>query len=570
MKEKLIIGKRISCYDTDMKMAQDRILIVESDPLISDLISRQALQAAGFQTFVVADGSAAISRAMQLAPDLIITNLQTPGLSGKDLLVVLNSQRMDIPVIVVAAPGMESEVIQTFRLGAADYLILPLREAEIVQAVERILKQVHERRERDRLEKQLQKTNQELQQRVRELTAIFSIGKAVTSVTDQAYLFEKILEGAVGVTQADMGWLMLWDESSNAYLLAAQRNLPQAVTVRMNQPWDDGISSLVAMSGEPLCIHGDPVKRFKISALGQSVLIVPVKVQKQVVGLLVTVRRQSVAFTPSEQHLLEAVADYASISLVNARLFRAVEQRARAQQIAADNARLNEEITQTLLESVRRELDGPLSAASRALDGLNREATLSLNPNRRRHMNDLLTAINTLAQVEAGIEQALSGMRQGSQGATDLVEMIQEAARRFSAVAEKNQVRIAVHFPEGKVLVPGTPGQLAQALDGFLSHALRSSIPSGQVEVQLEVTGGHQAHGAVSDGGHGLEPAETVALFDPKAQAALPVAQRYGGLGINLPVVKQIITSLGGKVWVESQKGEGTIFHFTLPIKSRI
>jgi len=177
MKEKLIIGKRISCYDTDMKMAQDRILIVESDPLISDLISRQALQAAGFQTFVVADGSAAISRAMQLAPDLIITNLQTPGLSGKDLLVVLNSQRMDIPVIVVAAPGMESEVIQTFRLGAADYLILPLREAEIVQAVERILKQVHERRERDRLEKQLQKTNQELQQRVRELTAIFRLAR---------------------------------------------------------------------------------------------------------------------------------------------------------------------------------------------------------------------------------------------------------------------------------------------------------------------------------------------------------------------------------------------------------
>ena len=383
MKEKLIIGKRISCYDTDMKMAQDRILIVESDPLISDLISRQALQAAGFQTFVVADGSAAISRAMQLAPDLIITNLQTPGLSGKDLLVVLNSQRMDIPVIVVAAPGMESEVIQTFRLGAADYLILPLREAEIVQAVERILKQVHERRERDRLEKQLQKTNQELQQRVRELTAIFSIGKAVTSVTDQAYLFEKILEGAVGVTQADMGWLMLWDESSNAYLLAAQRNLPQAVTVRMNQPWDDGISSLVAMSGEPICIHGDPVKRFKISALGQSVLIVPVKVQKQVVGLLVTVRRQSVAFTPSEQHLLEAVADYASISLVNARLFRAVEQRARAQQIAADNARLNEEITQTLLESVRR-VD--VYAASRA-GGLNREAT-SAKPQPPPSMNE--------------------------------------------------------------------------------------------------------------------------------------------------------------------------------------
>ncbi len=70
--------------------------------------------------------------------------------------MVLNSQRMDIPVIVVTLPSMESGIIQTFRLGAADCLILPLREAGIVQAVERILKQVHERRERDRLEKRLE------------------------------------------------------------------------------------------------------------------------------------------------------------------------------------------------------------------------------------------------------------------------------------------------------------------------------------------------------------------------------------------------------------------------------
>ena len=85
----------------------------------------------------------------------------------------------------MTSKGMENDLIQAFRLGAADYLIWPAREPEIINVVERVLHQVHERRERDQLATQLQQANQELQSRVRELTAIFGIGKAVTSITDQ-------------------------------------------------------------------------------------------------------------------------------------------------------------------------------------------------------------------------------------------------------------------------------------------------------------------------------------------------------------------------------------------------
>src|SRR5512133_1969243 len=208
---------------------RDRILVVEHDPVISDLIGRQALQSIGYQVQMVGDATAAIPQAIQFLPDVLIVDLNLPGLSGKDLLVALASQGIEIPVMVIAQKGMEGDVIQAFRLGATDYMLWPLRDAEVVSAVERVLKQVHERREREHLSRQLQQTNQELQSRVRELTTIFSVGKAVTSITDQRALFDKIVEGAVRVTEADLGWFLMREDSGKNYLLSAYRNLPASL-----------------------------------------------------------------------------------------------------------------------------------------------------------------------------------------------------------------------------------------------------------------------------------------------------------------------------------------------------
>jgi GAF domain-containing protein len=141
-------------------------------------------------------------------------------------------------------------------------------------------------------------------------------------------LFDKIVEGAVYITEADCGWLLLRDERVRTFMLGACRNMPKSVSEKLNQPWDDGISSLVALSGEALSIHGEPLQRFKVAKLGQSVLVVPVKVNKEVVGLMVVVRKSAQPFGASNQALLEAVADYASISMVNVRLFKALDERA--------------------------------------------------------------------------------------------------------------------------------------------------------------------------------------------------------------------------------------------------
>ena len=229
----------------NMSPSGERILIVESDPDISDLIARQALKPLGYDIRVVGEAASAIQQTVQRTPDLIIANLNLPGLSGKDLLTALSSQGVTAPLVVVAEKGQEQSVIQAFRLGAVDALFWPARDAEVVRVVERALLQTRETRARQSLGQQLDATHLELEQKLRELTAILAIGRAVISVTDQHQLFDRILEGAQQLADADMSWLMLRDETSRNYLLAAQRNLPAAWARKLNQPLDDGISLVV-------------------------------------------------------------------------------------------------------------------------------------------------------------------------------------------------------------------------------------------------------------------------------------------------------------------------------------
>lgn len=382
-----------------MKNPRDRILVVESDREISDIIARQTLQTLGYRVEIAPSAANAIQQAAHFAPDVIIADLHLPGLSGKDLLVALNSQGLDVPFIVIAQKGMESDIIQAFRLGASDYLLWPSREAEIVTAVERVLKQVRARREREALASQLKQTNDELHRRVRELTTIFAIGKAVTSITDQSSLFGKIVEGAIYITDAEYGWLLLRTEQNKNFSLGAERNLPKSLSAKLNQPWDDGISSLVALSGETLSIYGEPLQRFKVSKLGKSALVVPIKLKKEVIGLLVVVRKSSQPFSPSNQTLVEAVADYASISLMNIRLFRAVEERARILQQAVENAQNSDRSTNEQIEKFRHELKGPLSDSIQKLSTLLSNEKSRLKPSQKEVMLSIQAKLEQMSDV---------------------------------------------------------------------------------------------------------------------------------------------------------------------------
>jgi FixJ family two-component response regulator len=379
-----------------MAPAGDHILLIENDPHISDIIARQTLRSVGYQVDVITDAASAIKASVQTPHDLIIVDLNLPGLSAKDMIIALSSQGVHTPILALANKGQEHDIIQAFRLGAADYIFWPARDAEVLSAVERVLSRVHEVRDRQRLDSQLIAIHQQFQRMLRELNTLINIGKAVSSITNQRALFQRIVDGAIQLSGADLAWLLVRDEKSREFFLFAQRGLPQEWAGRMNKPLDDGVSRLVAQSGETLSISGEPLSKLKVAFLGRSVCAVPVKVQREVIGMLMAMRREARPFGKEEQVLLEAVADYVSISLVNARLFGALNSTVRLSREA-------EERQAAFLKSFHGQLVKDLKAAVQPVDIMLAEKTDKLSESQRETLKTTRAALERLARtVENG------------------------------------------------------------------------------------------------------------------------------------------------------------------------
>jgi signal transduction histidine kinase len=363
-----------------------------------------------------------------------------------------------------------------------------------------------------------------------------------------------------------LGWFLLKDENTKTFNLAAHHGLSNSLVGRLNPPWDDGISSLVAMSGESLSIFGDPLKRFKISSLGQAALIVPIKVQKRVIGLLVAMRKASRAYIQSDQNLLEAVSDYAAISLVNARLFHALEERARTAQQTAENAGISEKIKNELLQAVEQELRLPLGiaggAVDRLLEGQSTRSAAELRP--------ILISIQENLQEAGKIVETLSAMQQSSQirpGATvNLNEIASLSLNDMKPLAQLNGLTLVPDLSTEPVLVQADAIHLAQAIDGLLSNAIKYSPGGGQVVVRVDKMENNSPHLVVRDNGIGIEASHLTRLFEKGFKIDSSSVHRFGGLGIKLNLIKEIIATSGGKIWAESQPGHGTAIHFVLPI----
>jgi GAF domain-containing protein len=231
---------------------------------------------------------------------------------------------------------------------------------------------------------------------LRDLTTILATGRAVVSITDRRKLFDRIIESAIQLAEADMGWLLLREERSNAFLLRAHRSLPEAWAKKLNQPLDDGISSLVTLSKESLVMQGTPLQKFKIASLGKSAGVIPIKIKNEVIGLLIVVRKADREIGRDAQTLLEAIADYASISLVNARLFQALEH-------TAETAREGEMQRDGMLESVRDSIREEVQAASYPLNLVLTEMPGALNPEQRKALESVQMAIQRLARASEKI-----------------------------------------------------------------------------------------------------------------------------------------------------------------------
>ncbi len=380
----------------------ERILVVTDDPDTADLIAQQALGPMHYHVRVVQTVGEAIQEMIRFVPDLVLTDLRLPDLSAKDLLAALQAQGRDVPVMVMGRAGDEHAILQAFRLGALDYLALPAREAEVVAAVDRALKQVRERKERRLLAQRLEQTNRALRQRIEELDRLFQLSKALAAPKDPTALYQRLVTEAVAGADADRGWLVLRHDQEKRFYLVAHKGLPKTWLTRYADRWDDGITPLIALSGEPLNIHGEPLSRFRAAQLGKAVLVAPVRVQDQTVGVLGVARREMRPFSKAAQAFVQAVADLTAVALVNIRLFQALEQQAQHFRRQAQQAHDGAQRQRASIAALVQDLKAGLDMVRYYLERLQSEELGPLSPAQQE----------TLARIHTQIEQVQRRLQQ--------------------------------------------------------------------------------------------------------------------------------------------------------------
>jgi signal transduction histidine kinase/HPt (histidine-containing phosphotransfer) domain-containing protein len=148
-----------------------------------------------------------------------------------------------------------------------------------------------------------------------------------------------------------------------------------------------------------------------------------------------------------------------------------------------------------------------------------------------------------------------------------LRDCVADAVRGLSMAADskglKLTYRIAAGLPDALL---GDQGRLRQVIVNLVNNAIKFTI-QGEVEVALENEGEADGqvvvHAVVRDTGVGIPPQRWQAIFEPFTQADGSTTRRFGGTGLGLTISSQLVALMGGRIWVESEVGKGSLFHFT-------
>jgi DNA-binding response OmpR family regulator len=123
-------------------MNNNKIVLAEDNTTLS-LLLKFRLEKEGFELFMAKDGNEAVSLIEKVMPDLIITDIMMPFISGLEVIShVRNKLESTIPIIVFSAAGQEEMVLKAFSLGANDFMGKPFSPNELMIRVKRLLPQL--------------------------------------------------------------------------------------------------------------------------------------------------------------------------------------------------------------------------------------------------------------------------------------------------------------------------------------------------------------------------------------------------------------------------------------------
>jgi signal transduction histidine kinase len=178
-----------------------------------------------------------------------------------------------------------------------------------------------------------------------------------------------------------------------------------------------------------------------------------------------------------------------------------------------------------------------------------------------RHLLGLINDVLDLSKIEAG-RMDLTLQEYAVQ---DVVDSVRVSLR---SLALERGLEFATKVPPDLPIAYGDAKRITQCLMNLAGNALKFTR-QGRVEIAVELQGDELIY-RVTDTGIGISRDELGMVFDEFRQADAAVTREFGGTGLGLSITKRFIEMHGGRIWVESEPGEGSTFWFAVPLRVEV
>jgi signal transduction histidine kinase len=531
------------------------ILLVDDEEANLDLLEG-FLNAEGYHALVrTADSRQVLALMNAHRPDLVLLDLHMPFKDGFQVLAELQERREDddyVPVLVLTADATSNARERALSGGARDFLTKPFDVAEVLLRVRNLL----ETRVLYLRQRQARRSAEFLAEASRVLASSFDTG---TTLAQLARLAVPALADlcVVDVLDADGAYRQAGAAHVDPEKEGMIRALAPAGPARAHP-----FTRLYA--GEPVLladlpdallaeVAGGTRMRETVGMIGpRSAMVVPLRAGDRPIGGITLVAAESGRrYGPEDLALATELAHRAALAVENARLF--------AQAHSAIQAR------DEMLAVVAHDLRTPVSTVVLGTDLL-----LETTPDDethafdRRHLEMVKRAalgMNRLIQDLLEVSRVVGGKLPLATQEEEVRLLMTEASAMLRPLASSRGIAFHVHTSGDLPRLRMDGARVMQVISNLVGNAVKFTPQGGSVTLAAEWRD-RALHVSVADTGAGISPEQLPHVFGRFWQA--DDADRRG-LGLGLAIARGIVEAHGGRIWVQSEPGEGSTFHFTVP-----
>lgn len=230
----------------------------------------------------------------------------------------------------------------------------------------------------------------------------------------------------------------------------------------------------------------------------------------------------------------------------------------------AESLERYEDSRKNLIADMAHELRTPLAILRGNLEAI-QEGISKPTPELMASLHDEVLRLSRLVKDLQELSLAEMGKLNLHFQEVSLEELLERVTTTFAAEAASRDIDFQVKVDQHLPLISLDPDRITQVLLNLLSNALRHTPPGGLIRLLVEKEKDH-LHVRITDTGPGIDPEDLPYIFERFYRSRASRPQGEGGMGLGLAIAREIVVAHGGRIWAESVPGQGSTFHFVIPL----